>query len=149
MKKTTFLKVTASAVTSFLLFAGLTSTLSAQTSYEQDINSAARQLGLIKASTSKVLPPQPQKQLSHLARNQNTQQTRRPVRVDPYAAKRQQILRQNIARRKALQTRLANQKRQDTNGTTISNANNKIVLVMYGIAYIRASALKIIITGLL
>ncbi len=111
MKKTTFLKVTASAVTSFLLFAGLTSTLSAQTSYEQDINSAARQLGLIKGPTGKIIPPQPQKQLSRPTRNQNTQQARRPTRVDPYAAKRQQILRQNIARRKALQTRLANQKR--------------------------------------
>ena len=109
MKKHTFIKVTASAVTTLLLLAGFTSSLSAQPTYEQDINSAAKQLGLLKVSSLDV--SQPKKRLIKTVSKPQIQQTRRPAKFDPYAAKRQQILRQNLARRKALLNRLANQKR--------------------------------------
>lgn len=109
-----FFKVTASAVTSLLLFAGFTSTSVAQPTYEQDINSAAMQLGLLKKPSrtrNNAYQPQIRTHATRPAPNQNTQQARRTVKPDPYAAKRQQIHQQNIARRKALQNRLANQRR--------------------------------------
>lgn len=83
----------------------MTTSLSAQTSSEASVLNAARALG-VKTTIVQVpvRAPQPQRI------NRQAQQ-QRAIKADPYAAKRQQILRQNAQRRKAHFQRLANIKK--------------------------------------
>lgn len=112
MIKKTPVKVAMSIVTSLLVSAGLNSSLFAQPNqlsqdsgitYDQDILSAAKELGLITITKSQVVvTPSPSRPMH------NTQ-----ARQDPYAAKRLQIERQNAARKKAYYERLAQQRNRN------------------------------------
>ena len=105
---------------SFTFNLGLTSSLSAQTSSEVSIVNAAKALGI----TPKLVevPTAKQNTSSHNSNPQIHQSKQRQVNLrrqalqkqksDPYAAKRQQILRQNAERRQAHHQRLANIQRQ-------------------------------------
>jgi membrane-bound lytic murein transglycosylase D len=84
---------TASLLASLFLWTGFSSQAFASPN-DRELHNAAKELGLLRYVQ---LPAAPQ--------------ARQPVRYDPYAAKRQQILRQNIARKKAYQARLLQQKR--------------------------------------
>ena len=64
-----------------------------------ELQNAAKRLGLLGHVQLPVAP-------------QNNQQTQQPAKSDPYAAKREQILQQNIARRKAYQERLVLQQQR-------------------------------------
>ena len=117
MKNPTVNKISASAIvsiiTSALLFSSLTSTVVAQPNSNQQLNQAAKDLGVPAYMLTAVNNPAVAK--PHPVRRQvnrpNPAQQRVVQRPDPYAAKRRQINLQNIARRKALLNRLAQQKR--------------------------------------
>ena len=82
---------------SLFLLAGFSTPASAN---DRELQNVARELGLLRyVPAAPVRPRQPQQ----------PRQVRR-AKPDPYAAKRRQIQLQNIARRKALQVRLAQQR---------------------------------------
>ena len=85
-----------------------THSLYAQTSSEKSVLDAAKALGLKPTIVHVPVVQKTNNQNNH----QRKQVHRAPVKTDPYAAKRQQILRQNAQRRKAHQQRLANIQRQ-------------------------------------
>ena len=93
-------------VISVLTISGFPNLVSAQTSPDdQSIMNAARALGVVRNAT-RTVPAQ------HVTNNQQRQQTATKVKHDPYAARRQQILRQNAARRKAHHQRTQQAQRQ-------------------------------------
>lgn len=100
-------KVVIALVTTMIINFGLVTSLSAQTSSERSVIEAAKALGLTPKMVSVPAP---------VNRNQAHQQRaayQAPAKPsDPYAAKRQQILRQNAERRRAHHQRIANLKRQ-------------------------------------
>jgi len=106
MINTTPFKVIIALLTTFAVSLSLTTSLSAQTSSEASVLNAARALGV--KTTMVQVPVRTQQQRRHV----NRQAQQRNARTDPYAAKRQQILRQNAQRRKAHYQRLANIQRQ-------------------------------------
>ncbi len=100
------LTVVITFVISVLTISGLPNLVSAQTSPDdQSIMNAARALGIVRNSTRTV----PAQQSTN---NQQRQQAATKVKHDPYAARRQQILRQNAARRKAHHQRTQQAQRQ-------------------------------------
>ena len=104
------IKVIIALVTTICINFGFTTSLSAQTSSERSVIEAAKALGLTpRVVNVPVAAP--------INRNQTKQS-------DPYAAKRQQILRQNAQRKKAHYQRLANIKRQKQQ-QTVSKATHK------------------------
>ena len=116
---TTPLKVLLAVITIIALNIGLTSSLFAQTSSEASIVNAAKALGLT-ARPVEVLTRTPQnnhqanqaRQHQANLKRQALQKQRQSQKADPYAAKRQQILRQNAERRKAHHKRIANIQKQ-------------------------------------
>jgi len=82
--------------------------LSAQTSSERSVVDAAKALGL--TPTYIQVPVAPRVNPQRAVQRQTNPQAQR--RTDPYAAKRQQILRQNAERRRAHQQRLLNIQRK-------------------------------------
>ena len=100
-KKSIF--ATISVVASFMLAYGFSSNLNAQSLDDTSLHKAAQQLGVFQQTLTK-------QQFTPPAANNNPKQ--QVYKADPYAAKRQQILRQNIARKKAYQQRLAQLQRQ-------------------------------------
>lgn len=104
MKNITVLKTTASIVVTFFLSAGLNLTVAAPTSSNQEINNAARQLGLLPKNVT------PQRRAVATPQKISRQRFNK-AKSDPYAARRQQTLRQNIERRRAHLQRVANQQR--------------------------------------
>ncbi len=112
MIKKTPLKVTMSVVTSLLISVGLNSSAIAQSSlispdsginYDQDLINAAKVLGAMTVVDLNVAVPVSPRHI------QNTQ-----AEQDPYAAKRQQIAKQNAARKKAYYQKLAQQKQKNS-----------------------------------
>ncbi len=94
------IRVTITFFLSTLSILGLPNFVAAQTSLDdQAIINAARALGVTR-NTARVAPVQQPRYVT------NT------VRYDPYAAKRQQILRQNAARKRAHQQRIQQTRRQ-------------------------------------
>ncbi len=91
------INATASLLASLFLWAGV-STPALANSHDQELQNAAKELGLLRYVEQPAVPRQ-------------TQPARQAAKYDPYAAKRQQILQQNIARKKAYQARLAQQQR--------------------------------------
>jgi len=124
INKTPF-KVVLAVTTSIAFAFGFTTSLSAQTSSEASIVKAAKALGLTTSIVEVPTRPQPsnyqntsnQANLSTLAQQQQIQ------KADPYAAKRQQILRQNAQRRKAHQQRLTNIQRQKSQALVTQQQN--------------------------
>lgn len=96
--------VTKTIVTSFLALtiSSTTQFAQAQPGIDQDILSAAIDLGVVKPQTA----PQHQANVSHKQQQANHHIQQR-INHDPYKAKREQILRQNAERRRAHQQRLA------------------------------------------
>jgi len=92
------INATSSLIASLILWAGFSSPAFANISDKQ-LQSVAKELGLLRYVQQPVALPL-------------TQQVRLPAKYDPYAAKRQQILQQNIARKKAYQAQLAQQQRR-------------------------------------
>ncbi len=130
MIKTTPLKVALAVATTLTLCIGLTTSLSAQTSSEKSVIDAAKALGL---TPSIINVPAPAAQQVNTQRRQAKQarQNQQFIKADPYAAKRQQILRQNAQRKKAHYQRLANlqrqkQKKSQTNVTQQQNAHHNV-----------------------
>ncbi len=111
MSKKHTLKVVASITASLLLLSLANTPLSAQTNDDVNLQKIARELGAIRYVRQKVIPQQ-QPRAQRQPVQQRVAPARKIVKHDPYAAKRQETLRQNLARRKALQQRLAQQKRQ-------------------------------------
>ncbi|MEH6455119.1 MAG: transglycosylase SLT domain-containing protein [Cocleimonas sp.] len=104
MINTTPFKVILAVATTIVLTLGFTASSFAQTSSEASLVDAARALGLtpkIVETPTRTLPNNAQTNIKRQAPQQTLQ------KFDPYAAKRQQILRQNAQRRKAHQQRLA------------------------------------------
>lgn len=105
-------KTPAKVIITFFVAIGLsfalTISVNAQTSSEKSVIDAAKALGLQPTIVQVPVAAAP------LNRNhQNTPQNQaQQLTVDPYAAKRQQILRQNLERKKAHHKRLANLQRQ-------------------------------------
>ncbi len=97
------IKVTALLLTSIFLWAGLNTPVLANPSDKQ-LLSVAKELGLLRYTQQPV--KQTQAQQAH---------QKQPAKHDPYAAKRRQIHLQNIARKKAYQARLS-QQRQNSHG---------------------------------
>ena len=101
-------RVTITFFISILSIYGLPNLVSAQTNFDdQSILNAARALGVVK-NIPRTAPAQQQ---AYTPRTQ-AQPSANTAKHDPYAAKRQQILRQNAARRKAHQQRLQQAQRQ-------------------------------------
>ena len=102
------LKVIVALVISIGFNLGLVTSLSAQTSSDKSILDAAKALGLTPKMVNVPVVTQ-----THAKRpTPNNTYKRQAKPADPYAAKRQQILRQNAQRRKAHQQRLANIQKQ-------------------------------------
>ncbi len=89
---------TASLLASLFLWAG-SSTPALANPNDKQLQEVAKELGLLRYVQQPAVTPQTQ------------QRQIQPAKYDPYAAKRQQILQQNIARKKAYQARLTQQKR--------------------------------------
>ena len=73
---------------------------------QRDLQNAARELGVLRHAP--ITTPAPAQKINRQAQQNQARQARRP---DPYAAKRRQIHLQNIARREAYHTKLAQQRR--------------------------------------
>lgn len=113
MIKRTPLKVIIALVTAILFNYGLiTSHAFAATSSEASVINAAKELGIQPTIVQVEVPVQTHNKTNPLNRNHNPVQHQTTQKTDPYAAKRQQILRQNLERRKAHFKRLANIERQ-------------------------------------
>ena len=102
------LRVILALATSVCINFGLATSLSAQTSSEQSLIDAAKALGI---TPTIVTAPVVQTVNRNLAKPNSLAYQPKTKPADPYAAKRQQILRQNAQRRKAHHQRLANIKR--------------------------------------
>lgn len=119
MINTTPFKVVLGAVATTVLTFAFTIPSFAQTSSDASLIDAARALGLPTRMVE--TPSRPQQNKYHQANRNNRSQARN---ADPYAAKRQQILRQNAERRKAHYARLANLQRQRATHTKVKQAQN-------------------------
>jgi len=110
MINTTPFKVVLAVATTIALTFGFTTSLSAQTSSEASIVSAAKALGLTPKIVEVPTRTQPSnyQSINDQANSRRQAQQQQVQKADPYAAKRQQILRQNAERRKAHQQRLVN-----------------------------------------
>jgi membrane-bound lytic murein transglycosylase D len=96
------INATASLLASLFLWAGFSTSAFANPN-DKELQDVAKELGVLRYVQQPAVPQQ--------TRQRQTQQTRQPAKYDPYAAKRQQILQQNIARKKAYQARLTQQQR--------------------------------------
>ncbi|GAA0425376.1 hypothetical protein GCM10009133_37420 [Cocleimonas flava] len=102
------IRVTITFIISILSIYGLPTLVSAQNpTDDQSILNAARALGVVNNAAR---TPQQQTYIPRTQATNNPAANR--VKHDPYAAKRQQILRQNAARRKAHQQRIQQLQRQ-------------------------------------
>lgn len=100
-------------VSAILVGFGLTTSLFAQTSTDASVLNAAKALGIQPTIVHVSVPETANIPVKQNRNQQPVQhQTHAPIASDPYAAKRQQILRQNAERRKAHYKRLANIERQ-------------------------------------
>ncbi len=93
------INATASLVATLILWAGFSAPALANPD-DRQLQNVAKELGLLRYVQQPAVPQKRQ-----------VQQARSQAKHDPYAAKRQQILQQNIARKKAYQARLAQQQR--------------------------------------
>ncbi|MEE9309912.1 MAG: transglycosylase SLT domain-containing protein [Cocleimonas sp.] len=91
------IKATASLLATFILWTGFNSPVFANPN-DRELHSVAKELGLLR------YVKQPAQQRAPQFRPQQARQ--QAVKYDPYAARRKQILLQNIARKKAYQARL-------------------------------------------
>lgn len=122
IKRTPFKVVSALASTIFLSFGITTTPISAQTSSDQSIIDAARALGL---APSIVATPAARQTTRNQGNYRKPQQSQTRA-TDPYAAKRQEILRQNAERRKAYNQRLANTQRLKHTKTQQPNRQHNV-----------------------
>ncbi len=114
-KKTPF-KVAIPVAALFILFIGFTSSIFAQpkstqhkvaTNLDLGLLNAAKELGVVRVVNKPVVAADP------IRKSRNTKLAK--AQRDPYAAKRQQILKQNAARKKAYYQKLNLQKQQHVN----------------------------------
>ncbi len=127
INKTPF-TVIVTLMSAVLVSFGLTTSLFAQTSSEASVLNAAKALGIQPTIVHVPVPNTNNNPVNRTPSQQNVRQaTNTPIASDPYAAKRQQILRQNAERRKAHFKRLANierQKYQKTQSLKTQQQNN-------------------------
>ncbi len=127
INKTPF-TVMVTLMSAVLVSFGLTTSLFAQTSSEASVLNAAKALGIQPTIVHVPVPNTNNNPVNRTPSQQSVRQaTNAPIASDPYAAKRQQILRQNAERRKAHFKRLANierQKYQKTQSLKTQQQNN-------------------------
>ena len=127
INKTPF-TVIVTLMSAVLVSFGLTTSLFAQTSSEASVLNAAKALGIQPTIVHVPVPNTNNNPVNRTPSQQSVRQaTNAPIASDPYAAKRQQILRQNAERRKAHFKRLANierQKYQKTQSLKTQQQNN-------------------------
>ena len=127
INKTPF-TVIVTLMSAVLVSFGLTTSLFAQTSSEASVLNAAKALGIQPTIVHVPVPNTNNNPVNRTPSQQSVRQaTNTPIASDPYAAKRQQILRQNAERRKAHFKRLANierQKYQKTQSLKTQQQNN-------------------------
>lgn len=116
------LTVIIASIAAVLISFGVTTSAFAQNSTDAEVLNAAKALG-IQPTIVQVPVVTPSTQNRNI--NQRHAQHQATQKTDPYAAKRQQILRQNAERRKAHFKRLANIQRQQQQKTQAVQTNQQ------------------------